>query len=91
MPSTIGSVESCESEWLTGSVQWDNMISNLHVVHAFSDALHDTSTLMSEDDGESSLWVFTRKSVVIAVSSAFVSWSQTLNLRVTDTGADCQL
>ena len=41
----------------TGSVERNDMIADLYVVDALTNALYDTSTLVSENDGEGSLWV----------------------------------
>lgn len=48
------------------------MVTGLHIGDALADGLDDTGTLVSEDDGESTLWVLTRKGVGIRVADTGV-------------------
>jgi len=48
-----------------GGVESDDMVTGLHVGDALADGLNDTSTLVSEDDGESTLRVLARQGVGI--------------------------
>lgn len=41
------------------------MVPDFHVIHPLSNTLDNTSTLMSQNDGESSLRVFTRERVCV--------------------------
>lgn len=49
------------------------MVTGLHVSDTLADRLDDASTLVSEDDGESSLRVLAGESVRILISSALIS------------------
>jgi hypothetical protein len=42
------------------------VVADFDIVDALSDALDDSSSLVSEDDGESALWVLARKGVGVA-------------------------
>jgi hypothetical protein len=68
------------------------VIADLDVVNARADALDNSTTLVTEDDGEGSLGVLARKGVGVADMSdrRFTYASRYLNLRVADTDAACQ-
>lgn len=51
-----------------GSVQGNDVIANLDIGHTLADALDDTSTLVSENDGESTLRISTRQGVGVSVA-----------------------
>jgi len=72
------------------------MISNFDVCYAFSDRLDNTTSFMSEDDGECTFGIIAREGEGVAASQSSpdscVWWFVELDLdsRVTDTGATCQ-
>lgn len=51
--------------WWGLVLESDDMVANLDVGDALTNGLDDTSTLVSKDDGESTLWVLARQSVGI--------------------------
>jgi hypothetical protein len=36
---------------------WNDMVANFHVGDTLTDALDDTTTFVTEDDGESTFWI----------------------------------
>ena len=53
-------------------LQGNNVVARLHVCDALTDGLDDTSTLVPEDDGESTLRVLARQCVGICVADTSV-------------------
>ena len=61
----------CERKGRAGYLLESNdVISNLHVRNSFANRLHDTSSLVSENNGESTLGVLSRKCVCICQQSS---------------------
>lgn len=54
------------------SLESNDVVTRLHVGDTLANRLHDTSTLVSEDDGESTLWVLARQCVGICVANTGV-------------------
>lgn len=48
------------------------MVARLHIGDALTNGLDNTSTLVTQDDGESSLWVLAGQSVGICVADSSV-------------------
>lgn len=53
-----------------GGVEGDDVVANLDIVDVGADRLDDTTALVAEDDGESTLGVLAGQGVVVAVASA---------------------
>lgn len=60
-----------------GSVERNNVVSDLHVVDTLADRLYDTTSLVSKNDGEGALGVLSREGVVISVADTGASVSST--------------
>lgn len=54
------------------SLEGNNVVTRLHVGDTLANGLHDTSTLVSQNDGESTLRVLARKCVGICVADTSV-------------------
>lgn len=73
---------------LTGRVEGDDMVADLDIVDTLTDRLDNTSSLMSENHGESTLRVGAGQRVGIAKAQQSTSSCVLLaDLRVADTGA----
>lgn len=54
------------------SLESNNVVTRLHVGDTLTNRLHNTSTLVSQNDGESTLWVLARQCVGICVADTGV-------------------